>query len=370
MPKKAQTTTQLLSFHLLARWWSESFKLDFNSTWAESFQTVKLELAAEQPSTREFWYPPKKKKTLWPRTKEKPQQDGRMGMIMFKIKPHMHQKCSEDTNKTLCVQGPRDLSHVKGSQVTPAWDWARPGSGLSVWGSPVEVRVSSSLPWRQRLWNSSLGRCSVTQVLLKEVAMSSTPEPLDRRLTNRRAITPKKVSRSCRRSRAHNRLPNLGIRQKDWVSLRNLTLKVSRIWLQTFLRTGETDSWRAQTKPWAHQDQEKGAVTPQETEPDLPVSVQESLVDGSTVACQVVRGTDYNSPGRPGMLAQVLLKEFAITAISPTIIWLEGYREGGRGTQPQPSAGTWIKDLLSMAPPTRARLNFPQSQCLPSGSLH
>ena len=71
-----------------------------------------------------------------------------------------------------------------------------------------------------------------------------------------------------------------------WGSLRNLTLKVSRIWLQTFLRTGETDSWRAQTKPWAHQDQEKGVVTPPETEPDVPVSVQESLVDGSTVASE------------------------------------------------------------------------------------
>ena len=49
-------------------------------------------------------------------------------------------------------------------------------------------------------------------------------------------------------------------------------------------------------------------------------------MDGSTVACQVVRGTDYNSSGK---LAQVLLKEVATSAISPTIIWPEGYREGG-----------------------------------------
>ena len=34
------------------------------------------------------------------------------------------------------------------------------------------------------------------------------------------------------------------------------------------------DSWRAQTR-----SQEKGAVSPQETEPDLPVSVQEPLVE-------------------------------------------------------------------------------------------
>ena len=45
--------------------------------------------------------------------------------------------------------------------------------------------------------------------------------------------------------------------------------------------------------------QEKGAVTPQETEPDWPVSVQESpaeaWVDDS--ACHGVRSTEYNSPG-------------------------------------------------------------------------
>ena len=36
----------------------------------------------------------------------------------------------------------------------------------------------------------------------------------------------------------------------------------------------EIDSWRAQQN-LVHQ--EKGAVTPQETDPDLPLSVQESL---------------------------------------------------------------------------------------------
>ena len=36
---------------------------------------------------------------------------------------------------------------------------------------------------------------------------------------------------------------------------------------------------RAQTKPVHTRTQEKGAVTPQETDPDLPVRVQESLLD-------------------------------------------------------------------------------------------
>ena len=33
------------------------------------------------------------------------------------------------------------------------------------------------------------------------------------------------------------------------------------------------------TKPGVHQDQEKGTVISQETEPDLPVTVWESLVE-------------------------------------------------------------------------------------------
>ena len=38
-----------------------------------------------------------------------------------------------------------------------------------------------------------------------------------------------------------------------------------------------TDTWRPQKKLVCTRTQEKGAVTPQKTDPDLPVSVQESL---------------------------------------------------------------------------------------------
>ena len=59
------------------------------------------------------------------------------------------------------------------------------------------------------------------------------------------------------------------------------------------------DAQRAQTKPCVHQDPGKRAVTPQKTEPDLPVSLQESQVE-----VWVIRSTEYNSPGSPGgMLA-------------------------------------------------------------------
>ena len=44
--------------------------------------------------------------------------------------------------------------------------------------------------------------------------------------------------------------------------------------------------------------QEKGAATPQKTEPDLPVSVQEA----SAEAVSIVRGTGYNISGSYSML--------------------------------------------------------------------
>ena len=58
-------------------------------------RTPKLQLTAKQPSSGEWWIPPKKKDTPCPRAKEKPQQDGRRGKITFRIKPHNHQRSSE-----------------------------------------------------------------------------------------------------------------------------------------------------------------------------------------------------------------------------------------------------------------------------------
>ena len=40
MPKNVQTTTQMHSFHKLAKSCSKSFKLGFNSMWTEKFQMV------------------------------------------------------------------------------------------------------------------------------------------------------------------------------------------------------------------------------------------------------------------------------------------------------------------------------------------
>jgi len=63
-------------------------------------RTPKSQLAAEQLLTGEYWIPPIKA-IPHPRVKEKPQQDSRRGKIIFRIKPHTHQRHSEDANKTL-----------------------------------------------------------------------------------------------------------------------------------------------------------------------------------------------------------------------------------------------------------------------------
>ena len=53
MPKNVQITVQLHSFHMLARLWSNSFKLGFNSMWTKNFQMYKLVLEkAEEPEIK------------------------------------------------------------------------------------------------------------------------------------------------------------------------------------------------------------------------------------------------------------------------------------------------------------------------------
>ena len=53
MPKNAQTTAQLLSYHMLAKWCSKFSKQGFNSTWTKNFQMSKLDLEkAEEPDIK------------------------------------------------------------------------------------------------------------------------------------------------------------------------------------------------------------------------------------------------------------------------------------------------------------------------------
>ena len=73
---------------------------------------------------------------------------------------------------------------------------------------------------------------------------------------------------------------------------------------------------------------DKGIVCPEETEPDLPVSVQESLaevwVGGSLLLGQGAMCAAVS--------AQDLLKEVAIIFITSTIVWSQVKQQGGNTT--------------------------------------
>ena len=92
--------------------------------------------------------------------------------------------------------------------------------------------------------------------------------------------------------------------------------------------------------------QEKGAVTPWETDPDLCMSVQEALAE-------LWVGGDLQQ----GWRHSVQQCRAPLSSLPPP--W-SGLRSNTReGTQPRPSIENWIKDLLSMAPPIGTRPSFP-----------
>ena len=100
-----------------------------------------LQLTNEQPSTGEYWIPPKeKKKSPCSRAKEKPQQDSKRSEIAFRLKLHTGQRCSEGSNQTLCTPGPKYPKETE------------PDLPLSVQVSPAEAQTISGLLWGQGLW--------------------------------------------------------------------------------------------------------------------------------------------------------------------------------------------------------------------------
>ena len=218
-------------------------------------KTPKLQLAPEQPPTGECWIPPKKD-TLCPRAKEKPQQDGRRGTIMFKIKSQICQRCSEGTKKPLCIPQVREGSSDPYKRLSQTCLWV---FEVLLWRhrSAVTCRQGRGSgccrPGRFGMGHESLWR----RPLLPHII-----EPLSRQPTNWRTRIPKKFSHCYKNSRAHNRFPNLGIQKKDWNP-----------------PPRETDSSRAQLNLMCTRTQEKGAVTPQETEPNSPLNIWESLVE-------------------------------------------------------------------------------------------
>ena len=83
---------------------------------------------------------------------------------------------------------------------------------------------------------------------------------------------------------------------------------------------------------------------------------------GSVVACCRVGGADCSSTCM-GSLEGVTIIFITFTKVWPQTNNMEG-------TQLHPSTGNWIKDLLSMALPSRRRPSVPLSQSLPPGTFH
>ena len=128
-----------------------------------------------------------------------------------------------------------------------------------------------------------------------------------------------------------------------------------------FHRTGETDSWRAQTKPCVHQD-------PGERSSDPTRHWARLAYECPGVSS---RGVGWQWPAvglgalNTTVLAQVLLKEFAIT---PTIVWPQARLQGGN-TAP-PINRKLDERCTECVPAHQNRPRFPHSQSLPSGSFH
>ena len=133
---------------------------------------------------------------------------------------------------------------------------------------------------------------------------------------------------------------------------------------QNLHRPGETDSWRAQTKPYAHQDPGKRAVTPQETEPDLPMSVQESPAK-VWVSSGLLQGQGQQVPR---CLHGTFGRRQPLSSLSPPQFGLRS--NNSERTQLCPSTENLIKDLLILAPPIRTTPSFPLSQSFPTRSFH
>ena len=125
---------------------------------------------------------------------------------MSRIKPYTCQKRLEGSNKILGTPESRDSMILSETCL-----WAFECFLWRAW-------ISSDLPWGQGLW---------LQHNWEVWHVNSTIEPPSRQPTNWRTFIPKKFSHCCESSRVHSRFPNLGIRQKNWEPLGNLTLKAS-----------------------------------------------------------------------------------------------------------------------------------------------
>ena len=85
-----------------------------------------------------------------PGSKDKPQQDGRMGKFMFRIKPHANQRHSEGSNKLCEHQNPGTPQRLRQNCFSASLVEVGVSSGLPQgWGSGCSRLGYGMSPWRR-----------------------------------------------------------------------------------------------------------------------------------------------------------------------------------------------------------------------------
>ena len=142
-----------------------------------------------------------------------------------------------------------------------------------------------------------------------------------------------------------------------------MTLEARRISLQNVCRTGEADSWRAQTKSHAHQD-------PGERTVNYPIRDLPRLACECPGVYKGGMGWQWPASGSGALSVAMppgnLLREVTIIFITSTIIWSQVKQQGGNKALPINRK----LYLLSMTPPIIRRPRFPHNQSPQSGSFH
>ena len=101
--------------------------------------------------------------------------------------------------------------------------------------------------------------------------------------------------------------------------------------------TTTRDAQTAQTKLVCTRTQEKGAVTPKETDPDFPVSVQDSLVE-NWVSGGLLQGWGH---WVHQCLHGIFWRRSPLSSLLPP--WFDFRSNNREGTQPRSSTENWIK---------------------------
>ena len=233
----------------------------------------KSELVAEQPSKGGPWNPPKKDAPC-PRTK------GRRSAITFKIKPPTCQTLGGHKESVVCTRT-RERSGDCNKRLGQTCESPRVSCGGrqgNWWRQPwEEACVGPKSSWRKALGRS----------------------------TNRRSIIPKTFSHCCASPRPHNRLPNLGVWQKEWESPGNLALQFSWIWSHNFYRPGNKRLLEGTDKTACTRESRRKEPWPRKRLRQTYLCVWEAL-EQVWVSDGLLRGWGTGScgPGRRGVPAK------------------------------------------------------------------